>query len=46
MERGLIVEADAADWYEFDQDVTVQRVGFITDNNVVTKILLTEANAG
>ena len=20
MERGLIVEADAADWYEFDQD--------------------------
>ena len=22
MERGLIVEADAADWYEFDQDVT------------------------
>jgi hypothetical protein len=33
MERGLIVEADAADWYEFDQDVTVQRVGFITDDN-------------
>jgi YqaJ-like recombinase protein len=33
MERGLIVEAEAADWYEFDQDVTVQRVGFITDNN-------------
>src|ERR1700739_2125350 len=32
-ERGLIVEADAADWYEFDQDVTVQRVGFITDDN-------------
>jgi hypothetical protein len=31
MERGLIVEADAADWYEFDQDVTTQRVGFITD---------------
>ena len=30
MERGLIVEAEAADWYEFDQDVTVQRVGFIT----------------
>ena len=25
MERGLIVEAEAADWYEFDQDVTVQR---------------------
>jgi len=33
MERGLIVEADAADWYEFDQDVTVQRVGFITDDH-------------
>jgi hypothetical protein len=31
MERGLIVEAEAADWYEFDHDVTVQRVGFITD---------------
>src|SRR5690349_19559129 len=29
MERGLIVEAEAADWYEFDQ--TVQRAGFITD---------------
>jgi len=33
MERDLIVEAGAADWYEFDQDVTVQRVGFITDDN-------------
>jgi hypothetical protein len=33
MERGLIVETEAADWYEFDQDVTVQRVGFITDDN-------------
>ena len=33
MERGLIVEAEAADWYEFDQDVTVQRVGLITDEN-------------
>jgi hypothetical protein len=33
MDRGLIVEAEAADWYEFDQDVTVQRVGFITDEN-------------
>jgi len=32
MERGLIVEADAADWYEFDQDVTVQKIGFITDD--------------
>ena len=29
----MIVEAEAADWYEFDQDVTVQRVGFITDDN-------------
>jgi YqaJ-like recombinase protein len=33
MERGLIVEAEAADWYEFDQDVTVRRIGFITDDN-------------
>ena len=33
MERGLIVETEAADWYEFDQDVTVQRIGFITDDN-------------
>ena len=33
MERGLIVEADAVDWYEFDQDATTQRVGFITDDN-------------
>ena len=32
MERGLIVEAEAADWYEFDQDITAQRVGFITDD--------------
>jgi hypothetical protein len=32
MERGLIVEAEAADWYEFDQDVTVQTIGFITDD--------------
>jgi hypothetical protein len=33
MEWGLIVEAEAADWYEFDRDVTVQRGGFITDDN-------------
>jgi hypothetical protein len=33
MERGLIVEAEAVDWYEFDQDVSVQRVGFITDDD-------------
>ncbi len=32
MERGLIAEAEAADWYEFDHDVTVQRIGFITDD--------------
>jgi hypothetical protein len=32
MERGLIVEAEAADWYEFDQDVTTRRAGFITDD--------------
>ena len=29
----MIVEADAADWYEFDQDVTVKRIGFITDDD-------------
>src|SRR5438477_13133016 len=33
MERGLIVEAEAADWYEFDHDATVQKVGFITDDD-------------
>jgi len=33
MERGLIVESEAADWYEFDQDVTVQKVGFIADDD-------------
>jgi len=33
MERGLIVESEAADWYEFDQDVSVQRVGLITDDD-------------
>ena len=33
MERGLIVEAEAADWYEFDHDVTAQKIGFITDDN-------------
>jgi hypothetical protein len=30
MERGLIVESEAADWYEFDQNVSVQRIGLIT----------------
>ena len=32
MERGLIVEAEAADWYEFDREVSAERVGFITDD--------------
>jgi hypothetical protein len=36
MERGLIVEAEAADWYEFDQDLTVQKIGFITDDERTT----------
>src|SRR5262249_15022078 len=35
MERGLIVEAEAADWYEFDQDFTTRRVGFITDDHTM-----------
>jgi hypothetical protein len=29
----LIVETEAADWYEFDHDVTAQKVGFITDDD-------------
>jgi YqaJ-like viral recombinase domain len=33
MERGLIVESEAADWYEFDRDVITHRVGFITDDD-------------
>jgi YqaJ-like viral recombinase domain len=33
MERGLIVESEAADWYEFDRDVITRRVGFITDDD-------------
>jgi hypothetical protein len=33
MERGLIVESEAADWYEFDQNVSVQRIGLITDDD-------------
>jgi hypothetical protein len=36
MARGLIVEAEAADWYEFDQNVTVQRIGLITDDKHTT----------
>src|SRR5215469_7633502 len=32
MERGLIVEGEAADWYEFDQDVIAARAGFVTDD--------------
>src|SRR5438552_17906305 len=33
MERGLIVEAEAADWYECDHDGSVQKVGVITDEH-------------
>jgi len=33
MERGLIAEAEAADWYEFDHDVTTRNIGFITDDD-------------
>ena len=33
MERGLIIEAEAVDWYEFDRDVLTQKVGFITDHD-------------
>src|SRR5438132_13532634 len=40
MERGLIVEAEAADWYEFDQDVTVQRIGFITVSGACVPLVL------
>src|SRR6516164_1240536 len=32
MQRGKMVEANAADWYEFDQDVRVQKVGFIAND--------------
>jgi|SRR6266446_2970975 len=32
MERGQIVEEEAADWYEFDRNVSTQKVGFITDD--------------
>ena len=32
MERGLIVEAEAADWYEFSQDQTTEKIGFVTDD--------------
>src|SRR6266566_2588750 len=34
MERGQIVEEAAANWYEFDQNVSTQKIGFITDNAV------------
>src|SRR5947209_15453230 len=37
MERGLIVEAEAADWYEFDHDVTVQKIGFRSEERRVGK---------
>jgi hypothetical protein len=32
MERGLIVEREAVDWYEFDTGATTELVGFITDD--------------
>jgi YqaJ-like viral recombinase domain len=33
MVRGLIVEAEAVDWYEFDQDVITHSIGFVTDDD-------------
>src|SRR5271167_1062550 len=32
MERGLIVEHEAADWYDFDRDAITQPIGFITND--------------
>src|SRR5260370_23654957 len=32
VERGFIVEAQAADWYEFDHHINVQKNGFIPDD--------------
>ncbi len=32
MERGMIVESEAADWYEFDTGASTELVGFITDD--------------
>jgi hypothetical protein len=33
MERGVIVEAEAAEWYEFDRDQTTERIGFVTTDD-------------
>src|SRR6266436_1658396 len=33
MERGLIVETEAADWYSWDGGVETKPVGFITDDD-------------
>jgi len=33
MERGQIVEADAADWYELTQDVDTRKIGFIMSDD-------------
>jgi hypothetical protein len=32
MERGQIREADAVEWYEFDQELTTRKIGFVTDD--------------
>jgi hypothetical protein len=33
MERGLIIEADAVRWYEFDTEETTQPIGFVTTDD-------------
>jgi hypothetical protein len=33
MERGLIVEAEAAEWYELDSDQVTQKIGFVTTDD-------------
>jgi len=33
MERGVIVEADAAAWYELTEDIETQKIGFITTDD-------------
>ena len=33
MERGLIVESEAADWYEFAEDQTTGKIGFVTNDD-------------
>lgn len=32
MERGQIVEEEAASWYEFDREEVTQKIGFVTNN--------------